>query len=504
MNSELPLKLGAPETFLHLHSFLRSAGYSEANLCGLLGLERICDFQQVDLNRLPGDRGEAALLSLLARVFFLLQEVPAAEIQSLIPEDVLESMLALDVLAPADGKGAFESRVWLYPIEELLLASDRTKNLPDAVFPAISPLSYRFLKRMSRISVPSALDLCSGSGVAALTLSQQCKQVVASDVSPRAIHFARFNCLLNHRSNVSVLGSDLYASLGAETFDRIVAHPPYVPSLSNAVVWRDGGATGEEPIRRIVAGLPQYLRPGGAFYAACGGFDTKEKPFELRVRDWLGSANGNFDVLFALEFDKSPWHLAVNQGSIQADDLHENQQRLLEQFSELGALSFVAGALVIERRIGEEKQRNREPLTVRTHLSPLTDGACFDNYLGWLRFVCRPEAPRELAQLKPRLGSTLRVNITHEVKEQQLLPIAFIVEAQRPFRAQTKVEAEIVRVLLRCDGKASLAELFEAARVDSLVPEKFTLVDFLQFGAKMIERGYLEIEMPLSANFTLA
>jgi len=498
MNCELPLKLGTPEAFSRIQSFLRSAGYNEANLCGLLGIERICDFEQVDLNRLPGDTGKAALLSLLTRVFFLLQEAPASEIKSLIPEDVLESMQTLDLLPRGDGKAAFESRVWLYPMEELLLASDRNKNLPDAVFPAISPLSYRFLKRMSRSSVPSALDLCSGSGVAALTLSQHCERVIASDVSPRAFHFARFNCLLNDRSNVAVLESDFYASLGAETFNRIVAHPPYVPSLSNAVVWRDGGATGEEPIRRIVAGLPQYLRSGGAFYAACGGFDTKEKTFEQRVRSWLGSAHGEFDVLFAVEFDKSPWHLAVNQGSTQAGDFQENRQRLLEQFSEIGAVSFVAGALVIERRTGKETQPDREPLTLRTQLSPLTDGTCFDTYLGWWRWVCRPEAPQELAQLKPRLGSTLRVNITHVVSEQELLPIAFVIEALRPFRAETKVDPEMVQVLLRCDGKTSLAELFEMARAESLVPERFTLVDFLKFGAKMIERGYLEIDEGLA------
>ncbi|MCI0626141.1 MAG: methyltransferase [Acidobacteria bacterium] len=492
MTCELPLKLGTPQAFARIQSFLRDAGYTEANLCRLLGIERICDFEQVDLNRLSRDTGESPLLSLLTRVFFLLREAPGSEIVSHIPADVLGSMQALDLLVSGDEKSTFESRVWLYPMEGLLLASDRNKNLPDAVFPAISPLSYRFLKRMGRSPAARALDLCSGSGVAALTLSQHCERVVASDVSVRAIHFARFNCQLNDRSNVAVLESDFYASLGGESFDRIVAHPPYVPSLSNAVVWRDGGATGEEPIRRIVEGLPQYLRSGGAFYAACGGFDTKENTFEQRVRSWLGSANGEFDVLFAVEFDKSPWQLAVNRSPNPAPDFPENRQLLLERFSEIGALNFVAGALVIERKLGT--QPHRQPLTLRTQLSPLTDGACFDSFLGWWRWVCRPEAPQELAQLKPRLGSTLRVNITHVVNEQELLPIAFVVESLRPFHAETKVDPEIVQVLLRCDGKTSLVELFEMARAASLVPERFTLVDFLKFGAKMIERGYLEID----------
>lgn len=493
MTYETPLLLSSYESCAATRSFLEKAGYNEANVCKFLGIERICDFEQVDFGRLPAEEVEPTPLGLLIRVFFLLQEAPVAEIESAIPEDVVKTMQALDLLRRSeDGKPQFYSSVWLYPAEDLVLASDRAKDLQDAVFPAISPLSFRFLKRMSRSPATAALDLCSGSGVAALLLSQHCPQVIASDVSPRAVHFAKFNCLLNGRDHVTAVESDLYSALQGKTFDRIVAHPPYVPSLSNAVIWRDGGATGEEPLRHIVEGLPAFLRRGGTFYASCGGFDTIEHKFEHRIRDWLGPAHGQFDVLFAVEFDKSPWDLAVASSS--RPEVDPGGQRLLERFTEMRAQNFAAGSLLIYRRTESESRPPVQALTQRTQLSPMTDGSCLDAYLLWWRWLSSTESPAALGHLKPRLGASLRVKIDHVVVEHELVPCSIVLESSRPFQAETKVEPEMVQVLLRCDGETSLLELHGIARQASWVPENLTLPDFLKFSARMIERGYLEVD----------
>jgi len=232
MSFDQPLRLLGPEAFSAALSFLERAGYNEANVCEFLEIDRICDFEQVDFSRFSkAVPTEASPLSLLVQVFFLLQDVPAHEIEFAFSNDEVEVLQTLDLLRRTEGH-LFSSTVWLYPVEGLILASDRDKHLQDAVFPAISPLSYRFLKRMSRSPAVEALDLCSGSGVAALLLGKYCQHVIAADVSPRAVHFARFNCQLNSGSHVNAVESDFYSALEGRTFDRIVAHPPYVPSLS--------------------------------------------------------------------------------------------------------------------------------------------------------------------------------------------------------------------------------------------------------------------------------
>src|SRR6185436_9522231 len=98
MTSETPLLLPSSERFTLTRSFLQKAGYNEDNVCSFLGIQRVCDFAQVDLGRLPAEESEPKPLGLLIRVFFLLQDATASEIKSNIPEDVLEAFQALDLL----------------------------------------------------------------------------------------------------------------------------------------------------------------------------------------------------------------------------------------------------------------------------------------------------------------------------------------------------------------------------------------------------------------------
>ena len=121
-----------------------------------------------------------------------------------------------------------------------------------------------------------ALDLCTGSGVLAISiaLERPGAQVVAVDLSPEALAVARENAARLGAAGVSFLEGDLYAPLSPEEkFDVIVSNPPYVPrgelDTLPAEVRReprlalDGGDDGLAISRRIVAGAAARLRPGG-------------------------------------------------------------------------------------------------------------------------------------------------------------------------------------------------------------------------------------------------
>lgn len=74
------------------------------------------------------------------------------------------------------------------------------------------------------------LDLCTGSGCIALALAKAfpCATVIASDIASEALTLARENAQRNDIANVTFLQSDLYAALPKQTFDLIVANPPYI------------------------------------------------------------------------------------------------------------------------------------------------------------------------------------------------------------------------------------------------------------------------------------
>jgi release factor glutamine methyltransferase len=122
-----------------------------------------------------------------------------------------------------------------------------------------------------------ALDLCTGSGCLAISLAleQPGALVTATDVSADALAVARENAAALGAA-VEFAQGDLWAAVhdGAERSDLIVSNPPYIPAKELASLPRevrrepcialDGGEDGLSVLRRIVAGAPERLRPGGS------------------------------------------------------------------------------------------------------------------------------------------------------------------------------------------------------------------------------------------------
>jgi release factor glutamine methyltransferase len=122
-----------------------------------------------------------------------------------------------------------------------------------------------------------ALDLCTGSGALGVSLALELPgvQVVATDVSLGALEVARENAARLGAAGVAFLAGDLYGPVApGQRFDVIVSNPPYVPrgeldTLQPEVrreprLALDGGEDGLAVSRRIAAGAPARLRPGGA------------------------------------------------------------------------------------------------------------------------------------------------------------------------------------------------------------------------------------------------
>ena len=115
----------------------------------------------------------------------------------------------------------------------------------------------------------SALDLCTGSGILALTAAQRgARDVTAIDVSRRAVATVKLNARLNGL-RVRALRGNLFEPVGAQRFDAIVSNPPYVPSEDDELPTRgpqrawDAGRDGRLVLDQIIAGVDDHLRPGG-------------------------------------------------------------------------------------------------------------------------------------------------------------------------------------------------------------------------------------------------
>ncbi|WP_055590028.1 putative protein N(5)-glutamine methyltransferase [Peterkaempfera griseoplana] len=123
---------------------------------------------------------------------------------------------------------------------------------------------------------PVVVDLCCGSGAlgAALAAALDPAELYAADIDPAAVRCALRNLAA---AGGRVHLGDLYEPLPAALRGRIeilVANVPYVPTgeiallpaearLHEAQVALDGGADGLDVLRRVTAGAPRWLAPGG-------------------------------------------------------------------------------------------------------------------------------------------------------------------------------------------------------------------------------------------------
>ena len=120
------------------------------------------------------------------------------------------------------------------------------------------------------------LDLCTGSGCIGVTLALErpAARVIACDLSADALALAGENAA-RLGARLELLHGDLFAPVPEGLrFHVITANPPYVPTSEMPKLARelhrepalalDGGEDGLAVTRRLVAGAPAWLRPGGA------------------------------------------------------------------------------------------------------------------------------------------------------------------------------------------------------------------------------------------------
>jgi release factor glutamine methyltransferase len=147
---------------------------------------------------------------------------------------------------------------------ELALNIARTKNQEPRTGHERSVLGSRF----------SVLDLGTGSGAIAVALAIHlpAARIIAIDISPAALAVARANVERHGVADrVQLAEGDLLESLH-EPVDLLVSNPPYtILAEIDAGVRRhepqralDGGPDGLAIYRRLLASMPDKLRPGGA------------------------------------------------------------------------------------------------------------------------------------------------------------------------------------------------------------------------------------------------
>ena len=164
------------------------------------------------------------------------------------------------------------------------------------------------------------LDLCTGSGIIAITLKKEIvekyTEIVASDISEKALSIAIENAN-NNNANITFIKSDLFDNISGK-FDLIISNPPYI-SYKDKITIKDNvlkydphlALFAEEDgiyfYRKIIENAVHYLSKDGVIFFEIG-YDQKEKIFELgKINNFITTVykdiNGK-DRIAYLEYNK--------------------------------------------------------------------------------------------------------------------------------------------------------------------------------------------------------
>ncbi len=117
------------------------------------------------------------------------------------------------------------------------------------------------------------LELGTGSGAIAITLAKLRPnwQIMATDISGKALKVAIDNAQRHEVNNIDFILSDWFSNIPAQKFDLIISNPPYVANLDphldslryEPLSALQAGVHGLDDITTIIKNAPPYLINGG-------------------------------------------------------------------------------------------------------------------------------------------------------------------------------------------------------------------------------------------------
>lgn len=431
----------------------------------------------------------------LIGLFLRAGKAPKFQLSDTLGSQGFEDLLELGLLTPADDEDWYRASMRIRPMYGFWVVSDlwdvtadSNAGLPDdVVFPpdnanTLSYLSYLPLKPCERF-----LEACGGSGAAALVAAQRyAKKAYSFDITERSTVCANFSARLSGLDDFEARCGDTFEPAAGLQFDRIAAHPPYVPVLRHTWIYQAGGPDGEHITRKHIEDLPKVLAPGGRFYCRCLGTDRLNEPFEQRVRGFLGTDADQYDIFLQVQRVLDPM-TNVMQAVLQKRMTLEDLPLWEKQMEALKIQSFLALWLVIQRH-----DSPRVPVTVRRTRGKYTGPAELDWLLTWETARATGQAEQAIL-MNPLTAAPAAHLVRNEIHEGEWRLASQKLRVEFPYECEWDVDHMAVFLLPRCNGQITGLQLLRSFVQEGLIRPDADPRRFASVLAELVSGGFLRV-----------
>ncbi len=453
----------------NLKAALLEVGYSQAGLTEQLG--SAAPVTRADLNTTLLRTSEATPLNCLIRLFHLGVEVPEDLGTAALPAKLLSDMTDQGWLRLE--QESIQASVAISVIDEYHFFSDSFNKLAggDAssfVLPGNTQAGRRLKQIMLAQQGSRALDMCCGCGVHAVLLSDYYEQVVAADISPVALDYARLNAAFNGKSNITFIQSDFFADLAEQRFDHIVCNPPFVLGPEQVFDYRDNPLPLDELCAQLIQRASAHLAEGGYLQMPCEWTEVSGETWRERVDGWFNNSDCDAFVLRGSPLTPGDY-VALRSSDLTGPGLHSTAglQRWLDYFAEHSVLAVHPALLTLRKRTGANWVHYQS-------VGPFPDG---DLGAAVQQGIEACDTAAALQSDQALLQATLRVNPQAELEqnfvreEQQWAPARALLKLPGPLQRPVEADMAVLAFLNNLDGTLSCEQAIrtfaEASRADT-------------------------------------
>ncbi len=474
-----------------LRAVLLKAGFTGQAVKALIGSDagRVMDGVMA-MRRTSG----ALPLETLARLWVIGVAVREEAVAAALVPVKVEGLIAAGLVRRTDAGLMAVAR--LEEFEGLFLFSDFPPRwdvpfAPDYVMSGASSSTRTLVFSTVRRQVESALDLCTGAGTHALLAARHARRVLATDVNPRAVNFARLNARLNGVENVRFVEGSFFEPVEKEQFDLIVSNPPFIVSPRSDMIFQNAGLGGDAASELVLRGSAAHLREGGFAVVLINWVHADEQDWEAPVRAWVQGTGCDLWVMRSKT--EEPLSYAAETLRQSEDMRGPDYETLIDEwlawYRERGIRRITIGAAFLRKRGGSEN---------------------------WVRFIESPDRglngtagtqvqriffnedflralPEEAALLSKRL-------IPHpdHALDQRLTPAsdgwavqALTISATHGFGFAATLDAHALAFLTRCDGQRTVGELIADIASDAEIDFSEAVPTGLRIAQGMLRNGML-------------